>query len=766
MPHKVLKEIFGFDSFRPGQEDAILAVLEGRDTLAVMPTGGGKSLCYQVPALMQESLTVIVSPLISLMKDQIDSLIQSEVAEAAALHSGLSPEERWDVERRVRSGEIKMLYVAPERLRSLEFVLSLRRAGVGLFVVDEAHCISEWGHNFRPDYLFLPRVVRDLGSPPVLALTATATPRVRDDISRSLRMREPAVVVTSFNRPNLTYRVIEAKKKSSIAPLILEQIRKFPPPGIVYALSRKDCEEIAAELRRSGVEAAAYHAGLGSGERTAIQERFMTDELPVVVATVAFGMGVDKPNVRFVIHATVPGSLPAYIQESGRAGRDGEPSECVVLYRAADLGRRRRLITLSSSGEDEVVRFFRGMAGLEREGRVNASPAALATLGGVDADSAGIMLRSLEESGLLSRGYDLWEEVEIWSLDEEPSGLRDDVRAVHAALPGTGAVRLTELARKADVRPAVAQGAVYSMMVSGSVEAAPRGSLADVRLRATTLDDGLRRNIASRLKARAKTAYSQVDDIEGYATLSSCRRERLLWHFGDTEEVSPCAGCDVCLGEVEARETDDAPISAAVDGRRRGGTSAFPTPRPEIDEELFERLRVWRGDQARSQQVPAYVVLHNSHLEEIAARKPRTVQELGAVKGIGLRRAARYGEDLLALVRGEEGPTSEAASSEAASSEAAPPDTETREPPPYVAVSSEAVSSGGSPSEPPPETEPSATSLSGDGGEDFRVHLEAAEKLIGAGRGSDAVLELSRAIELGGGEARRAVDELLAPDGG
>ncbi|MGH3087925.1 MAG: RecQ family ATP-dependent DNA helicase [Rubrobacteraceae bacterium] len=709
MPHKVLKEIFGFDSFRPGQEEVIRAVLEGRDTLAVMPTGGGKSLCYQVPALMQESLTVIVSPLISLMKDQVDSLIQSEVAEAAALHSGLSPEERWDVERRVRSGEIKMLYVAPERLRSLEFVLSLRRAGVGLFVVDEAHCISEWGHNFRPDYLFLPRVARDLGNPPILALTATATPRVRDDISRSLRMREPAVVVTSFNRPNLTYRVIEAKKKASVAPLILDQIRRLQPPGIVYALSRKDCEELSAELRRSGVEAAAYHAGMRSEDRTSIQERFMTDELPVVVATIAFGMGVDKPNVRFVIHATVPGSLPAYIQESGRAGRDGESSECVVLYRSADLGRRKRLITLNSSGDDEVVRFFRGMASLEREGRVNASPAALATLGGVDPDSAGIMLRSLEESGLLSRGYDLWEEVEVRRLEEEPDGLREDVRAVHAALPGSGTVRLTDLARKAGVRPAVAQGAVYSMMVSGPVEAVPRGSLADVRLRETTLGDGLRRNIAARLKARSKTAYKQIDDIEAYANLSSsCRREYLLRHFGDHEEVSPCSGCDVCLGEVEELEASAAP-TLSPDGRR-SRTTTIPTPLPEIDEELFERLRAWRGEQARSQQVPAYVVLRNSHLEEISARKPRTVQELGAIKGIGLRRAARYGGELLALVRGEE--VARIA--------------------PHETVS------------------------------DYRLHLEAAEKLIQAGRGSEAVPELSRALELGGEEARRAVDDLLA----
>src|ERR671916_1487819 len=389
MPQGVLKEIFGFDSFRPGQEAVIQAVLEGRDTLAVMPTGGGKSLCYQIPALMQASLTVIVSPLISLMKDQVDSLIQSSVAEAATLHSGLSPEERWEVERRVRTGAVKMLYVAPERLRSLEFVLSLRRAGVGLFVVDEAHCISEWGHNFRPDYLFLPRAVRDLGSPPVLALTATATPRVRDDILRSLKMRDPRVVVTSFNRPNLTYRVLSAKEKKHKLPLILDVIRNSQPPGIVYATTRKESEEVATSLRRSGVNAAAYHAGMGAAERVSVQERFMTDELSVVVATVAFGMGVDKPNVRFVIHSSVPGSLPAYMQESGRAGRDGGGSECVVLYRGADLGRRKRLVTLGTAGEEEVSSLFRSLTGLERDGRVNVAPGAPPALRGGEPGGAG-----------------------------------------------------------------------------------------------------------------------------------------------------------------------------------------------------------------------------------------------------------------------------------------------------------------------------------------------------------------------------------------
>ncbi len=718
MPLGVLKEVFGFDSFRPGQEAAIRAVLDGRDTLAVMPTGGGKSLCYQVPALMQESLTVVVSPLISLMKDQVDSLLQSSVAGAATLHSGLSPEERWDVERRVRTGEIKLLYVAPERLRSLEFVLSLRRAGVGLFVVDEAHCISEWGHNFRPDYLFLPRAVRDLGSPPVLALTATATPKVREDIVQALKMREPEVVVTSFNRPNLTYRVLPAREKKHKLPLILSVIRSSPPPGIVYATTRKECEELAEELRRAGVDAVAYHAGMGSANRTAVQERFMTDEVSVVVATVAFGMGVDKPNVRFVIHASVPGSLPAYIQEAGRAGRDGEPASCVVLYRGADIGRRKRLVTVSATGGEDAESFFGALADASEGGRINVPPASLAALGRVDPDAAGILLGGLEEAGALARGYDLWAEIEVRRVEEEPEGMREELSAVHAALPGEGTVKVPELARRAGVTPVVAQTAAYKMMVDGTIEAVPRGALVDVRLRKRDLDSAGRRNIAARLKNRLRLSYGQIGDVETYADLGSCRREHLLRHFGDTEDVVPCAGCDVCLGEAGGVEATGHEVALAGPSVANGRENVEPDP------ELFERLRGWRAEQARSQQVPAYVVLHNSHLEEISARKPTTTRELGAIKGIGLRRAARYGEEILALVHGGE------------SSPANP-----------------------SPANPSPANPSSIPESSGSG---YEEHLEAAQRLLSAGRGADAVPELFKALELGGDIARKSVDALLA----
>ncbi|CAN5820163.1 hypothetical protein BH20ACT11_BH20ACT11_01870 [soil metagenome] len=730
MPLQVLKEVFGFDSFRAGQEEVIRSVLSGKDTLGVMATGGGKSLCYQIPALMLDSLTVIVSPLISLMKDQIDSLLQSEVKDAAALHSGLTPEERWEVERRVRNGDIKMLLVAPERLRSMEFVLSLRGApsGVGLFVVDEAHCISEWGHDFRPDYLFLPKAIRDLGSPPVLALTATATPQVRQDLLRALGMRDPEVVVTGFNRPNLTYRVKPAKTKADKLTLVLDTARSADGSGIVYCFTRKECEELAAELRQAGLDADHYHAGLDDGRRSEVQERFMTDELSVVVATVAFGMGVDKPNVRFVVHATVPPSLPNYLQESGRAGRDGHPATCVLIYRTEDLGRRKRLLSVGGGGGDEAESFFAALTrAAGQDGRVSVPPGSLDSLGGIQREMAGVLLSSLEDAGLVRRGYDLWADLDVRHVEEDPGEMRSEVAAIHAALPGSGTVSLPDLARRAGLRPAVAQAAVYRMMASGTAEILPRGALVDVKLRQGQLDSPSRREISSRLKARTGRGYDQLDEVKAYAELATCRREYLLRRFGDDEEVAPCGGCDVCLGETG---------KTGKTGKTGGALSALPEPEhgsvrdvvqssSETDPELFERLRLWRSEQSSLQKVPAYVVLHNSHIEEISSRKPRTTHELGAIKGIGLRRAARYGEEILAIVRGEE----------------------------PVAV-------GG-------VQEEDAVNQEVRGGEENEdaveaaEHLRRAESLLGAGRGSEAVPELVWALESGGEEARRKVDALL-----
>jgi ATP-dependent DNA helicase RecQ len=445
----------------------------------------------------------------------------------------------------------------------------------------------------------------------------------------------------------------------------------------------------------------------------------MTDEVDVVVATIAFGMGVDKPNVRFVIHASVPGSLPAYIQEAGRAGRDGEPAVCVILYRSADIGRRKRLVTVNAAGTEDAASFFRALSGAAGEGeRVNVPPNSLGALGGVEPDVAGVLLGGLEEAGLLSRGYDLWGEVEVRRVDEELSGMREEFSRVHAALPGEGVVGLTELARRTNVRPVVAQTALFRLMVEGIVEAVPRGSLADIRIRTGALGEGSRRSMEGRLKSRTRAAYDQIRSVENYAGLQTCRREHLLRHFGDTEEVAPCAGCDICLGEAAASQPAVALELAPLRPQESVGTTMGGADgASSVDAELFERLRGWRRFQARSQQVPAYVVLNNSHIEEIARRKPGNIHELGAIKGVGLRRAARYGEDILALVRGEE-----------------PAGTVEAESPPVV------------------NHEGSA----------YREHLERAERLLKTGRGAAAVPDLMRALETGGEEARKAVDELLA----
>jgi ATP-dependent DNA helicase RecQ len=320
------------------------------------------------------------------------------------------------------------------------------------------------------------------------------------------------------------------------------------------------------------------------------------------------------------------------------------------------------------------------------------------------------VLGSLEESGLIHRGYDLWAEVEVRRLEEEQEGLREEVAAVHAALPGSGTIGLPELARRAGVRPAVTQGALYRMMVDGTAEIIPRGSIVDVRLKASTLDARSRRAIAARLKNRATAAYAQIRDVEAYANLTTCRREYLLRHFGDTEQVAPCAGCDVCLGDADEIGKPSAVTQERLTAPARrdlAQTAVAGTPRDGVDRALFERLKRWRGEQARRQRVPAYVVLHNSHLEEIAARKPQSIHELGSIKGVGLRRAARYGEELLALVRGWEAPA---------------------------------------PDHPRP---------------DYHSHLEAAGRLLRSGRGADAIPELARALEIGGDEARDAVNKLL-----
>ncbi len=334
---QALKHYFGYDSFRPGQAQIIQEALQNRDLLIIMPTGGGKSLCFQLPALLKEGVTLVVSPLISLMQDQVDALLDNGIG-ATFLNSTLSSQEQQQREEKILSGKIKLLYVAPERLLSPRFAPFLDRLAqeleIAAFAIDEAHCVSEWGHDFRPEYRQLRQLRHRYPQVPTLALTATATKRVREDIIQQLGLKEPSVHIASFNRPNLYYEVI-AKERTSYNRLY-KMIRSYKGSGIVYCLSRRKVDEVAARLKQDGIDALPYHAGMSDEDRKNNQTRFIRDDVRVIVATIAFGMGINKLDVRFVIHYDLPRNLESYYQESGRSGRDGEPAKCTLFYSLGD----------------------------------------------------------------------------------------------------------------------------------------------------------------------------------------------------------------------------------------------------------------------------------------------------------------------------------------------------------------------------------------------------------------------------------------------
>jgi ATP-dependent DNA helicase RecQ len=338
---RVARERLGFERLRPGQGEAVRAVLDGRDTLVVMATGAGKSAIYELAGWMIEGATLVISPLISLQHDQVEKIDEEQPGEAAAIDASVSETRREERLEELADEELEFLFLAPEQLAREETVEELAAANVSLLVVDEAHCISEWGHDFRPDYMRIGPLVERLGSPTVLALTATASPPVREEIVERLRMSTPEVIIRGFDRPNIRLEVDRHYDERRKRRALVERARELGGPGIVYVATRKGAEELAAELAEAGLRARAYHAGLPKSERDEAQEAFMADELDAIAATTAFGMGVDKPNVRFVFHSEPSDSVDSYFQELGRAGRDGEPSQAVLFYRVEDLGLRR-----------------------------------------------------------------------------------------------------------------------------------------------------------------------------------------------------------------------------------------------------------------------------------------------------------------------------------------------------------------------------------------------------------------------------------------
>ncbi|HET9753565.1 MAG TPA: RecQ family ATP-dependent DNA helicase, partial [Myxococcales bacterium] len=394
---QALHRHFGYGTFRKGQEAVVRSVLSGRPTIAILPTGGGKSLCYQLPALLLDGTTVVVSPLVALMKDQVDALRARGIA-ATFVNSSLTDAERQERQAALRRGEYRLVYVAPERFKSPSFLSAMADLTVPLLAVDEAHCISAWGHDFRPEYQQLARARVQVKAERVLALTATATPEVRRDIADALELRDPKVFVAGFDRPNLFIEVLRvAGDKDKLGRLLA--LARSANPGIVYAATRKNVEKVVAALRAGGIEAAGYHAGMDDAERTSVQDRFVRGKAKVIVATNAFGMGVDKADIRFVAHFDAPRSVEAYYQEIGRAGRDGLPSYALLLFNFADVMMQRRMIEGGRPSRDLVERAWVA-ARAQGEGSLEA----LARSCGVSAAELSGAVRLLESAGHLERG--------------------------------------------------------------------------------------------------------------------------------------------------------------------------------------------------------------------------------------------------------------------------------------------------------------------------------------------------------------------------
>ncbi len=673
----VLQARFGYGAFRPGQERAIVSVLAKRDTLVVLPTGGGKSLCYQVPALVTRGLTVVVSPLISLMKDQVDALERRGIP-AAFINSTLSSAEVSDRMMRAQRGELQMLYVAPERFDAGATAERLKAIGVALLAVDEAHCISEWGHDFRPSYRRVGEVRQRLGNPPTIALTATATPVVREDIARILDLRDPEVIVTGFDRPNLSYGVISAKGDREKDAVVLDLLRNLEDgTGIVYASTRKTVERLAQYLDDAGIPASAYHAGLDDERRRRVQDYFMSERTRVIVATNSFGMGVDKSNVRLVIHYAMPGTLEAYYQEAGRAGRDGHQSRCVLLHSFPDRFTHEFFIKTALPDRTLVEQVHRRcQREADRGGVVAATAEELAGgIGGKTSPKAvESALRVLADAGVLRWDPESAGLVKLRLL-ATPDRIREEL--------GDGFQMERELLRSCwrVAKDQLSRGAVIDLDglppgFGGFVGAFPMLETLESRqfVQVERVGGGLRLvdpatsldRVAIDWRAldrRRQREFDKLEAMQRYAYATTCRRQALLQWFGDPAARAECGACDNCLGE---RRSAPAVRSAwAPDGAARTRAPKDPNARrethrqskersgsvSEADADLFNALKACRAQLAGKQKVPHYVVFPDATLAAFATRRPLTPAAMSALPGVGPVKLERYAEPFLDVIR-------------------------------------------------------------------------------------------------------------------
>src|SRR6266404_1837910 len=654
----VLRQVFGYDSFRGQQEEIIGHVIGGGDCLVLMPTGGGKSLCFQIPALVRPGTAIVVSPLIALMKDQVDALRQAGLR-AAALNSSLGMGEAAAIERAMRNGELDLVYVAPERLvtpRCLELLADIE---IALFAIDEAHCVSHWGHDFRPDYLRLKQAVQSIGRPQMIALTATATPHVRTDISVQLGMKSPLAFVSGFDRPNLRINVINSDKETDKIRHI-KLLANSKGSGIIYTSTRKTVDQVAVKLRSAGVNIVAYHAGNSEDERSRAQDQFMSGKAQVIVATNAFGMGIDKPDIRFVAHFQMPGSIEAYYQEIGRAGRDGLPSTCSLLFNYADKRTQDYFIEGSFPTPETITRVYQTLAATGQK-RIELSTAEIAARSGIRNEmSINSALIILDKAGHIERSSAA-ENRSSLRLNIQPAAAREGVgnrdsnaRQVLFALMNTYELNqrtsidldIAAFASELGVDLPSTRKALSTLASSGILSYEPARRSRGVVM----LDDApvsqLRVKQAE-LARRAALEQRKLRDMISFCYTDTCYRAFILDYFGDKHHGQRCGTCGNCQTSGQGfRSTGN----RSPAGNSRSGLDDFVVSnRPtgiELEAELAESSR-------RRRESDESLARANSRGQTLDVRRPRplSTDETLIVRKIlacAVRMEGRYGKNIMA----------------------------------------------------------------------------------------------------------------------
>lgn len=556
---ELMKIHYGFDKFRPGQAEGIDSILSGRDTLVVMPTGGGKSLIYQLPALIIEGVTIVVSPLIALMKDQVDSLFRVGIP-ATFINSSLLPEESRTRMEKVKKGEFKLLYIAPERFYNQEFIKALSEIKVSLFAIDEAHCISQWGHDFRPSYLKLKYAIEALGRPPVIALTATATPEVKEDIIKQLELKNTNKVVTGFARPNLQLAAVRANDKEKLTFIINTVLANPDFSGIIYAGTRGKADGIAMALSEQGVEAVAYHAGMDSESRRWAQEGFLQGNTKVIVATNAFGLGIDKPDIRYVIHHDLPGTIEAYYQEAGRAGRDGKSSFCILFHSSKDRHLQEFFIKGDNPPPEIVLEVYEILKNYESDLVITTYAEISEGLSDEVPDMAiGTAFKILEREGYIQRTNEKISNAFLRfndKLEKIIAGISPKAKRQLEILSKLSAkyleeletgweFNLDELAGIIEENRETLVRTLNALKKSGLIEYNPPKRGTEVRIMKRLPSEEVNLDFEA-LRQKADRAYKKLDEMEDYVFSPNCRHKYILDYFSDSQ-TGNCGKCDNCL---------------------------------------------------------------------------------------------------------------------------------------------------------------------------------------------------------------------------